>query len=301
MGVSRKSLAVLLIVTLFASSLLLIESSSAQSTIKPDVPQFRIVLVKHSYDSAPVTSTDPFTGSTTIEPSVHYDWLTVDLVITNQNLPEQEQSEGYSYKGLMFNVRYKGHFSGDWQNISWPNGQLEYYSGPYMPHKSGYKYTIFSLKLQGNMDFNTIESASNGALPSNDIPQGTIGLSINGTADFQVEALYGTSYKYMGVPLGEWVFSGQESGWSSTQSITINEADAVSGPIDNPTVAITTPTSTASSITTNIPTTTSSANASDTKMDLITLPLTVVAALIVALAITALSLVLLYRKTLKNR
>ena len=287
---------------MLTSSMLLIQSSSAQSTIKPDVPEFRIMLVNHSYDSAAVTSTDPFTRSTTTEPSVHYDWLTVDLAITNQNLPQQEQSEGYSYEGLMFNIRYKGHFSGDWQNISWPNGQLEYYSGPYMPHKSGYKYTIFSLKLQGNVDFNTIESASNGALPSNDIPQGTIGLAINGTADFQVEALYGTSYKYMGVPLGKWVFDGQASGWSSTQSITVNEADAISGPIANPTVTITTPTPvpTPSSTPNTIPTNTPTPTAPDQKMDSITMPLTTFAALLATLSLIAIGLiVLLFRKTPK--
>jgi hypothetical protein len=291
LAASFKPLALLLAAAIVVSGLFMGEFSSAQSTIKPDVPQFRIMLVKHSFDSAPFTTIDPFTGSATTEPSVHYDWLTVDLVITNQNLPEQKQSEGYGYNGLMFNVRYKGHFSEDWRNISAWGGQIDYLSGPYMPHTSGHKYTIFSLKLNGMGD---IESSN-----EKDIVQGAIYIPINGTADFQVEALYGTSYKYMGVPLGQWVFNGQESGWSSTQSITLYENETGSDRIVNPTVTITTPTpeptaSPTPSPAINTPTPTPSPTNPEQKMDSTTLTLTTLIAL--AVALTAVSLVLLYRK-----
>ncbi len=257
MGVSRKALAFLLAAAMLTSSMLLIESSSAQSTVKPDVPEFKIMLVKHDNS-----------------------WLTVDLVITNQNLPEQKQDENYSfytYDGLMFNVRFKDQYTDSWSNISALNG-------PYMPHTSGCKYTIFSLMLN-NM-------RSTDSLRGNDVVQGGIQVPLNSTVEFQVEAVYGSSYWCVSVPFGKYVFDGQESGWSSTQSITINEADAVTGPFSNPTVTITTPTPQPTA--TNTPTPTSTA--SNQKMDSITRPLTVFAGLIAALAFTALGLILLYRR-----
>jgi hypothetical protein len=273
-GASGKSLAYLLIGVMLASSLLMVRYSSAQSTVKPAVPEFKIMLVKHGIDS----------------------WRTVDLVITNQNLPEQEENAGYGYNGLMFNVRFKDHSSGDWQNLSASNGHLEYFSGPYMPHKSGYQYTVFSLMLN---NMRSIDSLS-----GNDIVQGGIQVPINSVAEFQVEALYGTSYKYMGVPFGQWVFSGQESGWSNTQSITINEADAVSASIYNPTITVTTPTPAPTPSPTPTPTTTSTPTPTSTdsnqKMDPITLPLTTFAAIFAVLALVIVGLaVLLYRRTTK--
>jgi hypothetical protein len=290
-GVSRKSLAFLLIAAMLTSSMLLIQSSAAQSTIKPDVPEFKIMLVKHNYDSTPVTSTNPFTGETTTQPSVHREWLTVDIVITNQNLPELEQDKDYSfyaYNGLMFNVRFKGQYTDSWTNVT---ALIE----PYLAHTSGYKYSIYSLILNNVVDFSSLETDSGLR------PQGLIQVPLNCTVDFQVEALYGKSYLVKTVPFGNIVFNGQESGWSSTQSITINEADAVSGPIYNPTVAITTPTPAPTSSPTPTPTPTNSPTSTalpatlDQKMDTITLPLTLFATLIAALALTALGLILLYR------
>lgn len=296
MGVSRKSLAYLLIGAMLASCLLIVQSSSAQSTIKPDVPEFKIMLVKHSYDSAPVTSTDPFTGNTTTSPSVHREWITVDIVITNQNLPELEQDTSYSfysYNGLMFNVRFKGQYTDNWTNVT---ALIE----PYLAHTSGYKYSIYSLMLNNAVDFSSLETGSGLR------PQGLIQVPLNCTVDFQVEALYGKSYLVKTVPFGKLIFSGQESGWSSTQSITINEADAVTGPINNPTVAITTPTPaptptqspTLTLNPTNTPTPTSTAP--NQKMDTITLPLTAFVALVAAFALIAAGLVVLYIKRQKT-
>ncbi|MGD6933414.1 MAG: hypothetical protein ACQCN5_04320 [Candidatus Bathyarchaeia archaeon] len=294
MGVSQKSLAHLLIGVMLASSLFMVQSSSAQSTIKPDVPEFRIILVKHSYDSAAVTSTDPFTGQTTTSPSVHSEWLTVDIVITNQNLPELEQDKDYSfysYNGLMFNVRYKGQYTDSWTNVT---ALIE----PYLAHSSGYKYSIYSLMLNNAVDFSSLETHSGLR------PQGLIQVPLNCTVDFQVEALYGKSYLVKTAPFGNIVFNGQESGWSNTQSITINEADAVSGPIDNPTVKITTltpaPTPTQSPTPTLNPTHTPTQTAPNQKMDSITLPLTGVIALVAALALTIAGLVVLYIKSHKH-
>ena len=294
MGVSRKSLAYLLIGVMLASSLLMVQSSSAQSTIKPDVPEFKIMLVKHSYDSAPVTSINPFTGETTTQPSVHREWVTVDIVITNQNLPELEQDTNYSfysYNGLMFNARYKGQYTDNWTNVT---ALIE----PYLAHTSGYKYSIYSLMLNNAVDFSSLEIGSGVR------PQGLIQVPLNCTVDFQVEALYGKSYLVKTVPFGKIVFNGQESGWSSTQSITINEADAVSGPIANPAVAITTPTPASTPSPTPNPTNTQTPTATptttNTKNNSITLPLTAFAALIAALGLTLLGLILLYKKH-KNR
>jgi hypothetical protein len=191
----------------------------------------------------------------------------------------------------MFNVRFKGQYTDNWSNIT-------ALYGLYMAHTSGHKYTIFSLMLNNMMPRDL--------LGDSDLVQAGIQVPLNCTVDFQVEALYGKSFWCVSVPLGAYVFNGQESGWSSTQSITINEADAVSGPILNPTLATNpaptqspTPAPTLTSTPKQTSTPTASQKDPNQKMDSITLPLTEFIALVTILAVTAAGLAVLYIKQRK--
>ncbi len=77
-----------------------------------------------------------------------------------------------------------------------------------------------SLLLNGG-DFDTIASYA-----PNSRPDSAVTIPIGGQADFQVEAMSGTALKNVVVPFSPWVFNGTESGWSTIQTITLNEADA---------------------------------------------------------------------------
>ena len=95
------------------SSFVLVNPVLGQSASKPSVPQFSIKLVKHTFDLPALTSTDPFTGQPTTQPSQHWEWLTVDIIINNQNFNGKANDSFNNYQGLMYNVRFKGHFSND--------------------------------------------------------------------------------------------------------------------------------------------------------------------------------------------
>jgi len=102
------------------------------------------------------------------------------------------------------------------------------------------------------VDIDSITSyKANVTLPLSDIPQGGIEIPEGDQADFQVDALFGSIFKNEVVHFGIWIFNGQESGWSNTQTITVDEADALTTPIATP--ALSTPTSTPTPITTFAP------------------------------------------------
>jgi hypothetical protein len=63
---TTKHLALALILLLATSSMLWVESVSAQSIPKPSVPEFSLKYVDHSYDVPTTYGTDPYTGKTII-------------------------------------------------------------------------------------------------------------------------------------------------------------------------------------------------------------------------------------------
>jgi hypothetical protein len=95
-----KLAAFLLIVSLTASSLIMIESASAQSIPKPSIPEFTLKLVEHLYDLPPVYEIDQFTGkNVTVREGAHYQWQTLDFIIENQQVPSE------SHLSLIFDIK----------------------------------------------------------------------------------------------------------------------------------------------------------------------------------------------------
>jgi hypothetical protein len=100
-----KGLSLLLVVVLVASSLLIIQFSTAQSTTDLYIPQFTVRIVAHPYDVPPSQSIDPYTGKVTNQNGYHVENATIEMKIKNQpsNNPH-----------LYYGIGGKGHFEQTW-------------------------------------------------------------------------------------------------------------------------------------------------------------------------------------------
>ncbi len=136
----------MLCVILVASSLTLLQAASAAAT--PSVPQFSLKLVKHTFDSPPMSSIDPFTGQQTTHAGSQLEWITLDITITNQNFDGKTDVGYNSYTGIMYNIQYKGHFAQDWSEISPINGEGA--AGPLFCSRFRVQYSsVFTAQRRG--------------------------------------------------------------------------------------------------------------------------------------------------------
>jgi hypothetical protein len=212
-SISKTAPILLVLILASASSFIILQSASAQSTLNPSVPEFTLKQVDNSYNVAPTTTstTDPYTNKTTTTtiPGYHVENKTIEATITN-NL-------GASH----YNFRYKPHYIENWT----------YY--PFNPDSvSGYNsYDSFSVPNAASTSSYTVITLD--FLPS---------ISERGEVDVQVQALIGSynaiPYGHMidlGAPTYDFIFQGTTSGWSNTQTITIGDSASAS-PSPSPTV-----------------------------------------------------------------
>jgi hypothetical protein len=180
--------------------------STLASTPTPSVPEFTIETISFPYDVPPSTTTaiDPYTGEETVvtQPGYHVENETAQLRITNQDFtPYTIEENGVNWTiNLFYNIRLKGSFSQNWGYYWRHNGSSD--GNVAQNHDS--EYTIVSID-----DY----------LPS------------EGSVDFQLEALIGYEQGIVpvpGVPGTHRVITGETSGWSDTQTITIK-------PVETPT------------------------------------------------------------------
>ena len=175
---------------------MMVESATAKTIPKPSIPEFTLSIVSHSYDVAPTTTIDPFTGNTvSTQAGYHVENKSIEITIKNQPFTAFTDKIGH-YIILYYNVSYKGHYGADWN----------YYS-----YDSLTKYFV----KQSDSDYTTI--------PFTQIPT-------EGQMDFRLQALIGfyteTGHPFMDVY--EYNFTGQTSDWSNTQTITIPETSSLS-------------------------------------------------------------------------
>ena len=221
MGSFSKKFSLLLVVILAVSSLIMVESAAAQTIPKPNVPSFTVNIVDQSYD-VPATSTshtDPYTGKTTITnvPGYHVTNKSIELKIKNQLFTPYTDTNG-NYIGLYYNISTKPHYGNDW--TYYPDSYLEY------PASSS-DYTVKNFGFSGYSNFASPHLGY---------------VTPGGEVDFRIQAMIGYTHN-------EWVsmnlpdhplagglvtmFTGQSSGWSNTQTITIPDISASASP--NPT------------------------------------------------------------------
>ncbi|MGD2066226.1 MAG: hypothetical protein PVI43_03540 [Candidatus Bathyarchaeota archaeon] len=179
-----------------------LQASHVSAISKPSVPEFTVELVAYPYDVPPVTTTsiDQYTGEKTVKttPGYRVENRSIEIVIKNQpftpfislvDTPYAVDVEKEIY--LYYNVRVKGHFGETWKDC------LTEIS----PSKS--EYTVLKV--------------------SADYPDGA-------QVDFQVEAMlafyYDTMVGRLLPPIKDLRSTGS-SGWSRTQTVTIDWNDAL--------------------------------------------------------------------------
>jgi hypothetical protein len=168
------------------------------SVSKPSVPQFTVKLVDSSYWIPPSTSVDPYTGQTVPHPASYIDNRTLEFTIKNQPFTSYNDANSGFNITLFYNIRMRGHFGGNWTELFYVDG--------YHPVQSTSDYTVVSVPLGTHSDtlLQWLSPNSSSQL------------------DFQVEAMIGYFSRTVG--FASWYFAGEESGWSNTQTITIDAA-----------------------------------------------------------------------------
>jgi hypothetical protein len=151
---------------------------------KPSIPEFTVKLV----------SLTPETNETRIE-----------LTITNQPF-DRNNTDHYSF---FYNVRTRIN-DGNWSDVYTPEDGY--------PTQSDSDYTVLSFSSTGNGDEYFIDTNSqyNG-----------IHAPSNAKLDLQVEAMIGyrkRSWEFIGGQMLPYVFEGETSGWSNTQTLTISDS-----------------------------------------------------------------------------
>ncbi len=202
-----KSVALLLIALVTLSSYVVAGSVGLEIT-KPSVPEFTVTLIDLSYDIPDSSSIDPYTGQTIITPAEHVDNRTIEVKVKNQPFtPYIDDESSFTIK-LYYNIRVRGHFSGNWTEVFSVDN-------PH-PVQSNSDYTTISLPLGGNVG-----------------PFASLSTNSSSQIDFQVEAMIGYFSRTTG--FASWYFAGEESGWSNTQTITIDAtSNGSSLPSQNP-------------------------------------------------------------------
>ncbi len=226
-----------LIIFLPCLTLLTINPANAQSTAyptpypeipKPAVPQFTVKLIDSSYDIAASNSTDPYTGQTITQPSQHIEARTIEIKIKNEAFTPFEVKLGTSNwtAYYQYNIRWKGHFEKDWHDLfSASNG--------YLGRDSESPETVFA--PQG-------EYSSTEGLQMHIQGMYTT-FPPNSTLEFQVQAMIGFVHREVSaIPSGGWMFTGETSDWSPTQTLTITDSsNSTSTPTQQPSASPTAP------------------------------------------------------------
>jgi hypothetical protein len=227
-----KNISLILAFILTVSTIVTIESASAQSMSKPLVPEFTLQYVDHSYDVAPTYSKDQYTGETVItQAGYHIQDKSIEVTIKNQPFTPYKNSDG-NYIVLFYDVRWKGHFDNN-DYVYSSNFTSSYYvaSNSVLQDNTlvspNAPSTVLKIGFNGNNG-----SSSEYYFHIADISDG-------GQADFQVQAYIGyytseesNPYLYSGT-ITIYTFHGQSSGWSSTQTITLAETTQTATPSPN--------------------------------------------------------------------
>ena len=191
---------------------------SAQTIPKPSVPEFSLKVVAYPYDVAPTTTIDPYTGKAiTTNDGYHEENRSIEITIKNQPFTSSLDKSG-NYSNLYYNIRFKGSYEDLWKYYPVDLSNSNYSSASVPINASKSMYTIINLGLS--------------TYQLNNVPVGS-------KIDVQVEALIGyvkqVNFFFMGSDGHYYTFSDfEESGWSTTQTLTIGESSNTINPTSSP-------------------------------------------------------------------
>jgi hypothetical protein len=192
-----------------------VQAFTVDSISKPLVPEFSVRIAAYPYDVPPETTTtiDEYTGkeTTTTKPGYHVENKSIEITIKNQPFTPYTLTEhtGYNHEtgerrtydrnstvNLYYNIEVKGHFGENWKSVD--SGDFTY-EGRKSNAQLDSEYTVFTIE-------------------ADDYPKDTV-------LDFRVRALTGYYVPYgRSVVIFGYDFFGQESDWSETQTINVNES-----------------------------------------------------------------------------
>jgi hypothetical protein len=167
-----------------------------------------------SYDVPPTYGIDQYTGKTIItQEGYHVENRSIQFTIKNQQFTPYTDPNGTQI-GLYYNFRAKGTYGTEWSYYPFaPNGGTTHrYGGWFGGDTSEYPEHL----SQSNSEYTIITIAISSLL--NDAPTGV-------QLEFQAQALIGYMEPTDFMMAGHvYVFTGESSDWSSTQTITIGES-----------------------------------------------------------------------------
>lgn len=206
---SAKVILSILFVILSASGFFFLALANAQFISKPSIPDFTVKYVDRSYNTPTTYKTDPYNGQQIIDQySQHVENRTIEITIRNQPFTPYNDSNGHEVN-LFFDVRHKGSFTEDWVKMFGGQTQSIWYDIQSLYAKYGYAVEDYSSQ-------------------TTTVVYQLIGAPQDGQVDIQVQALIGyTTASYDGhimFSIVSYSFSGQESGWSNTQTVTFGNA-----------------------------------------------------------------------------
>ncbi|MCW4018240.1 MAG: hypothetical protein NWF00_06140 [Candidatus Bathyarchaeota archaeon] len=192
------------------------------ASTSPTIPEFTLRAIDNSYDVSPTNSTDPITGQITNQQGYHVKNGSIVVSIRNQPFSSYYDSNSFPIK-LYYQIRVKNHYDNTWHYFPESNaGAAVYFSA------DNSSYTVREFRHLGN---------------SLEYKQGSlIDYPSDGKVDFQVEAFSG----YFNVtninPTNLMVhpddliynYTGQTSGWSDTQTVTIPNNSSSAATSQNP-------------------------------------------------------------------
>ncbi len=177
--------------------------AQAQSSIsKPSIPTFTLSFIDHSYDLPGRIVQDGYIGPHFVP--VHHDRNgTVEITIVNQPFKQYVDANDHTVV-LYFHVRCKGHLDSNW--ITYPD--------PGYVEASDSQYSVFSYYF--NEEYVGDHA---GRVPN---------IAADGKLDFQVETFIGyttTICTSIAQRVDDYVtyYTGETSGWSQTQTISLND------------------------------------------------------------------------------
>ena len=242
-----------LVVILTVSSLIIVESATAQTIPKPAIPEFKVKFMNASYS---VTNTNPYTGTKETQLISNN---TIEVTIENQ-LWEHSNYQIY------YNIWVKPHFAGNWTEIyplrnltsSYNNGVFTYADyiapeTPIMPNSASIivSFPVVPTEYYGESGYDVERYFLGDEGQEGHYFAFLHGIPYGSQIDFQVKALVGqnSTYWYVQHPLFPQYGGFDESaiayetasGWSNTQTITLGEISSSTTP--TPTLPNTSPTS----------------------------------------------------------
>ncbi len=208
----NKYATLILIFGLAVSSIIYVENATAETPIpKPSVPDFTVNFTDSSYVTPTTYSTDPYTRGNITHYGIYVANKTIELKIKNQDFtPYYDEALGWNIS-LYYNVRVKMHSEENWRQL---------YTNDTLPTMSISNFTVFSYPSQQPDN-------------ENEYTMGTymVELTPGSQVDFQAKAMIGYVHRVPSpVALYPYVFTGEESGWSTTQTLVIPTNFAVLSP-----------------------------------------------------------------------